>query len=52
MDLQSGEKVIYQGHPSWRAIIGFYLKGALVGAGGRCLAALIKSAPVSRSPPS
>ena len=32
MDLQSGEKVIYQGHPSWRAILGFYLKGILAGA--------------------
>ena len=31
MDLQSGEKVIYQGHPSWRAIVGFYLKGILAG---------------------
>ena len=31
MDLQSGEKVIYQGHPSWRAILGFYLKGILAG---------------------
>jgi uncharacterized membrane protein YdbT with pleckstrin-like domain len=30
VDLQSGERVIYQGHPSWRAIIGFYLKGILV----------------------
>jgi uncharacterized membrane protein YdbT with pleckstrin-like domain len=30
VDLQPGEKVIYQGHPSWRAIIGFYLKGTLV----------------------
>ncbi|HEX6586136.1 MAG TPA: PH domain-containing protein [Solirubrobacterales bacterium] len=29
MDLQSGESVIYQGHPSWRAILGFYLKGIL-----------------------
>jgi uncharacterized membrane protein YdbT with pleckstrin-like domain len=29
MDLQSGERVIYQGHPSWRAILGFYLKGVL-----------------------
>ncbi|MGH2983836.1 MAG: PH domain-containing protein [Solirubrobacterales bacterium] len=29
MDLQSGETVIYQGHPSWRAIVGFYLKGIL-----------------------
>jgi uncharacterized membrane protein YdbT with pleckstrin-like domain len=32
MDLQPGEKVIYEGHPSWRAIIGFYLKGILVAA--------------------
>jgi uncharacterized membrane protein YdbT with pleckstrin-like domain len=27
VDLQPGERVIYEGHPSWRAIIGFYLKG-------------------------
>jgi uncharacterized membrane protein YdbT with pleckstrin-like domain len=27
VDLQSGERVIYEGHPSWRAILGFYLKG-------------------------
>ena len=32
MELQQGERVIYQGHPSWRAIIGFYLKGILIGA--------------------
>ena len=41
MDLQSGEKVIYQGHPSWRAIVGFYLKGFAVGAAAGALAALI-----------
>jgi uncharacterized membrane protein YdbT with pleckstrin-like domain len=29
VDLQSGESVIYQGHPSWRAILGFYVKGIL-----------------------
>jgi uncharacterized membrane protein YdbT with pleckstrin-like domain len=29
VDLQSGERVIYEGHPSWRAIVGFYLKGVL-----------------------
>ncbi len=29
VDLQSGESVIYQGHPSWRAILGFYAKGIL-----------------------
>lgn len=32
MQLQSGEKVIYQGHPSWRAILGFYLMGTLIAA--------------------
>jgi uncharacterized membrane protein YdbT with pleckstrin-like domain len=41
VDLQAGENVIYQGHPSWRAILGFYLKGALVGAAAGVLAALI-----------
>jgi uncharacterized membrane protein YdbT with pleckstrin-like domain len=30
VDLQAGESIIYQGHPSWRAILGFYLKGFLV----------------------
>jgi uncharacterized membrane protein YdbT with pleckstrin-like domain len=30
VDLQSGERVIYQGHPSWRAILGFYLKGVAI----------------------
>ena len=43
MDLQAGEKVIYEGHPSWRAIIGFYLKGTLVAAGAGVLAGLIDS---------
>jgi uncharacterized membrane protein YdbT with pleckstrin-like domain len=43
VDLQPGEKVIYQGHPSWRAIIGFYIKGALVGAAAGVLAGLLDS---------
>ena len=43
MDLQSGEKVIYQGHPSWRAIVGFYLKGTVVAAGTAVLAGLLES---------
>jgi uncharacterized membrane protein YdbT with pleckstrin-like domain len=41
VELQPGERVIYQGHPSWRAIIGFYLKGALVGVAAGVIAALI-----------
>jgi uncharacterized membrane protein YdbT with pleckstrin-like domain len=30
VDLEPGETVIYQGHPSWRSTLGFYLKGLLL----------------------
>lgn len=30
MDLEPGEKIIFEGHPSWRSILGFYLKGLVV----------------------
>ncbi|HET8814217.1 MAG TPA: PH domain-containing protein [Solirubrobacterales bacterium] len=30
LNLNPGEQVIFEGHPSWRAILGFYLKGVLV----------------------
>ena len=32
LNLSSGEQVIFEGHPSWRAILGFYLKGIVVAA--------------------
>jgi uncharacterized membrane protein YdbT with pleckstrin-like domain len=32
LNLSLGEQVIFQGHPSWRAILGFYLKGIVVAA--------------------
>jgi len=32
MDLHSGEQVLFEGHPSWRSIIGFYLKGLVLAA--------------------
>lgn len=32
LNLSQGEKVIFRGHPSWRAILGFYLKGILIAA--------------------
>jgi uncharacterized membrane protein YdbT with pleckstrin-like domain len=32
LNLSPGEQVIFRGHPSWRAILGFYLKGVLVAA--------------------
>jgi uncharacterized membrane protein YdbT with pleckstrin-like domain len=32
VDTAAGEHVIFEGHPSWRAIIGFYVKGLLIAA--------------------
>jgi uncharacterized membrane protein YdbT with pleckstrin-like domain len=31
LDLHADESIIYEGHPSWRSILGYYLKG-LIGA--------------------
>jgi uncharacterized membrane protein YdbT with pleckstrin-like domain len=30
MDLHQGEEIVYEGHPSWRGVLGFYIKGVLV----------------------
>ena len=30
MKVDPGENIIYQGHPSWRGILSFYLKGVLM----------------------
>jgi uncharacterized membrane protein YdbT with pleckstrin-like domain len=30
VDLETGEHIIFQGHPSWRSILAFYLKGVLI----------------------
>jgi uncharacterized membrane protein YdbT with pleckstrin-like domain len=30
MDLEPAEHVIFEGHPSWRSILGFYIKGVIV----------------------
>jgi uncharacterized membrane protein YdbT with pleckstrin-like domain len=32
MDLEPGEQEIFEGHPSWRSILGFYIKGLLITA--------------------
>src|ERR1700737_563659 len=38
MELLAGEHIVFSGHPSWRSILGFYLRGlvlaVLVGAIG------------------
>lgn len=30
LNLGPGEQVIFEGHPSWRAILGFYIKGIVI----------------------
>jgi membrane protein YdbS with pleckstrin-like domain len=32
VNLNPGERVIYEGHPSWRTLLGFYLKGIVLAA--------------------
>jgi uncharacterized membrane protein YdbT with pleckstrin-like domain len=32
LNLSAGEQVIFEGHPSWRSILGFYLKGVVLAA--------------------
>ena len=41
MDLRDGERVIFQGHPSWRSVLGFYLQGLLFTALVAGVAALV-----------
>lgn len=43
LNLSPGEQVIFQGHPSWRAILGFYLKGGLIAAAAGLVAKLVGS---------
>jgi uncharacterized membrane protein YdbT with pleckstrin-like domain len=41
MDLHDGEEVIFEGHPSWRSTLSFYVKGILVVAVAAGIAALV-----------
>jgi uncharacterized membrane protein YdbT with pleckstrin-like domain len=43
LNLSPGEQVIFQGHPSWRAILGFYLKGIAIAAVAGVIAKLFNA---------
>ena len=47
LNLSPGEQVIFQGHPSWRALLGFYLKGIVVAAVIGVIAKLIGAGSAS-----
>jgi uncharacterized membrane protein YdbT with pleckstrin-like domain len=39
MDLAPGEHLLFKGHPSWRSILGFYVKGLLLAVVAAAIAA-------------
>ncbi len=43
LNLGPGEQVVFEGHPSWRAILGFYIKGILIVAVIAAIVALVDS---------
>jgi membrane protein YdbS with pleckstrin-like domain len=43
INLSEGEKIIFEGHPSWRAILGFYLKGLAIAIVLGIIAKLVSS---------
>jgi uncharacterized membrane protein YdbT with pleckstrin-like domain len=43
MDLHPGEEMVFEGHPSWRAVLTFYLGGVVVVAVAVVIAALVAS---------
>lgn len=43
MDLQPGERVIFEGHPSWRASLSFFVKAVLLAAVAGVVAALVSA---------
>jgi membrane protein YdbS with pleckstrin-like domain len=43
VNLSDGENIIFQGHPSWRAILGFYLKGVVIAIVLGIIAKLVSS---------
>ena len=45
MDLHPSEHILYQGRPSWRSILHFYILGLVAAAIGGAIAALIWSDP-------
>jgi uncharacterized membrane protein YdbT with pleckstrin-like domain len=47
MDLHAGEHVIYEGRPSWRSILGFYILGVLAIAAAAVIGAVVSGAGIS-----
>jgi uncharacterized membrane protein YdbT with pleckstrin-like domain len=44
MDLHPGEEIVFDGHPSWRAVLVFYVSGVALVAVAAAIAALVSGA--------
>jgi uncharacterized membrane protein YdbT with pleckstrin-like domain len=44
MDLHPGEEMVFEGHPSWRAVLSFYLYGMVIVAVAAAIGALVSGA--------
>jgi uncharacterized membrane protein YdbT with pleckstrin-like domain len=47
VDLHPGEELVFEGHPSWRAVLRFYVIGVIVVAVVAAIAALISGAALA-----
>ena len=50
MDLHPGEEIVFEGHPSWRAVLAFYVGGVVLVGVAAAIGALVSGA-ASRSSP-
>src|SRR3954467_13637463 len=46
MDLHPGEEILFDGHPSWRATLGFYVLGFVAAVGAGILAGVIAGSTI------
>ena len=47
MDLHPGEEVVFEGHPSWRAVLSFYVYGVIVVAIAAAVGALVAGTAIA-----
>jgi uncharacterized membrane protein YdbT with pleckstrin-like domain len=47
VDLHPGEQLVFEGHPSWRAVLTFYAAGGAVAAAAAAIGALVSGAALA-----
>src|SRR5215211_4411710 len=47
MDLHPGEEVVFEGHPSWRAVLSFYVYGVILVAIAAAVGALVAGTAIA-----